>query len=318
MDDPIVEKLLQPVDSQEYHPVALAHDSTVETFVNDTTINHEAADVSKPNTSTYWYDRLTDEGKALYDTWYGYLREGYQQIHLDISYDGRKQLFDDVWKAILNDHPELFWIATNGCDYKVCYYNDPALGTDVTHNFACPAEDIPSLAMQIDGTVQQFRSFVGNDTEPSRVVLKAAIWLSNRLTYDHDYGYQDQCLLSSFLTDRTVCAGYGMAYKMLLASYDIPCFTVLGYTRTVGDSRHIWNVVWIDGKWSSVDVTWLDDDENGYDWSYFMFETNENEPREVIGPVNMPQIERLGNIRSRGVQEQASLTEEYKEWAKSA
>lgn len=319
LDDPVVEKLLEPVDSQTYQSVVPIHDSAVESIMDNTTISQDTTQVEKPNVATYWRDGLPDEGKAIYDTWYGYLKEGYQQIHLDVPYVGNEQLLSNTWEAVKYDHPELFWVdqgtdpntgeATS--DYTVHYYNDPSKGMDITHHFVCPIEEIPNLAAQIDDAIRQFRSFVGNETNPRQIAIKAAVWLSNRLEYDYSYGNLDQCLLSSLLSDKTVCTGYGAAYKTLLASYDIPCISVVGYAKPTNSSRHMWNAVWVDGKWSSVDVTWLDDDGIGYGWEYFMFAKDENESRNVIGPINIPATEAIEDIRASGRKQEKALDMEY-------
>lgn len=317
LDDPVVEKLLQPVDSREYQAIVPVRDEAIATLATTTAPEQAPA---KPDATTWWRDGLSDEGKVLYDQWYGYLRDGYQQMHLDLGYEGHDDTFRETWAAIQCDHPELFWISTTGSNYHIRYYDDPVLGSDVTHNFACAVEDIPRLAGEIDAAVNQFKSFVGNDTDASHVATRAAIWLSNRLVYDHAYGPQNQCVISSFLSDRTVCAGYGMAYKMLLGAYDIPCVAIIGYADTGQPvenedyASHLWNAVWMNGKWGCVDVTWLDNDENGYSWSYFGFESNANEHRDVTGPRNVPATETLSELNSYGKRYADSLDKDYQTW----
>lgn len=321
LDDPIVEKLLQPIDYSTYTSVAPVHDPAVESLT--TNIDQASAPeptvpvAEAPNTSFFWKEGLTAEEQALYDQWYGYLREGYQKIHLDMCYVGHEESFRRTWEAIVCDHPELFWIDTTDSDWHIWYYDDPALGSDLEHRFSCDPNDIPRIATEIDGVVRQFHDFVGADKEPSHVMTRALVWLSHRLTYDHDYGPQNQCVTSALLSDRTVCAGYGMAYKMLVNSYGIPCIVSIGYAGDSApspdgeQSRHLWDVVWIDGKWTCVDVTWADDDEAGYSWKYLAFAEDENQQRDVIAPDNNPVTERVDSLRDYGKSHQDELDAEY-------
>lgn len=290
LDDPNIQRLMEPVDWTTYRSQASAEDTTLTQLAPSAPQEASQAALPAPDASMWWRESLTDEGKALYDQWYPFLRDGYQQLHVDMGYIGHEQLFTDVWEAIQCDHPELFWISLRGYDWTVHYYDDPSLGSEISHGFACPVEDIPRLRDEIDASIARFRGFVGNDTEPSHVATRAAIWLSNRLTYEQNP--QDQCVLSSLLSDKTVCAGYGMAYRMLLSAYGIPCISVVGAVDTgsgIADGEsHLWNAVWIDGEWHCVDVTFIDQDTGagGYDWKYLMFSTEDYETRTIDGPAN--------------------------------
>ncbi|MBQ2955807.1 MAG: hypothetical protein IJE08_05020 [Clostridia bacterium] len=61
---------------------------------------------------------------------------------------------------------------------------------------------------------------------------------------------------------RAECDGYADAYYLLCTLADIPAGYVCGYT---GDESHLWNVIFFDGWWYQVDVTWDDLDVEGYD-----------------------------------------------------
>lgn len=67
--------------------------------------------------------------------------------------------------------------------------------------------------------------------------------------------------LDSFVNkDKVFCTGYTEALAYLLDCVNVKNFTMTGYVR---DSRggmvlHIWNVVFLDGKWLHVDATWND------------------------------------------------------------
>ncbi|MSR93223.1 hypothetical protein FYJ34_02795 [Clostridiaceae bacterium 68-1-5] len=56
-----------------------------------------------------------------------------------------------------------------------------------------------------------------------------------------------------------VCAGYADAYRILTGYAGLEVLTVRG---DVPGGRHAWNLVYLDGKWLVVDVTWNDSDHN--------------------------------------------------------
>lgn len=61
------------------------------------------------------------------------------------------------------------------------------------------------------------------------------------------------------IKDKGVCAGYADAYR-ILASY--AGLNVLKVHGDVPGGRHAWNLVYLDGKWLVVDVTWNDSANN--------------------------------------------------------
>lgn len=77
----------------------------------------------------------------------------------------------------------------------------------------------------------------------------------NNAIYDK-YGFDEgkeftQTAYSVFCMDRTVCAGYTLAYTMLCNAVDID-------TVSVTSATHAWNKVRLDGTWYNVDLTWGD------------------------------------------------------------
>ena len=70
-------------------------------------------------------------------------------------------------------------------------------------------------------------------------------------------------------TGKMVCQGYALLLRELLLQEDIPCRVVTGYAAGIA---HGWNIVQLDGKWYSLDVTWDACKEAGgaITWDYFL------------------------------------------------
>ena len=65
-------------------------------------------------------------------------------------------------------------------------------------------------------------------------------------------------------TGGMVCTGYARAFKIFCDKRKIKCFIALSNT-------HAWNIVYFNGNWYTVDVTW---DDTGYDYEYFLCGTD--------------------------------------------
>lgn len=74
--------------------------------------------------------------------------------------------------------------------------------------------------------------------------------------YDENTPYLHTAF-GAFCEGRAVCDGFAEAYAMLMQCAGIPCRIVSGYLQEgTRWTAHAWNLVWLDGKWYHVDVTW--------------------------------------------------------------
>lgn len=81
---------------------------------------------------------------------------------------------------------------------------------------------------------------------------------NNFLKYDESFK-----AFGVLMKGKGVCAGYADAYRILAAYAGLDALKVHG---DVPGGRHAWNLVYLDGKWLVVDVTWNDSvkNPNGY------------------------------------------------------
>lgn len=74
---------------------------------------------------------------------------------------------------------------------------------------------------------------------------------------------------------KAVCEGYTNSMQIICEKLNIPCVKVTG---TSGGGNHIWNSVYVDGKWWMLDVTFNDPvgKQNSEDrWQYFLLNMDE-------------------------------------------
>ena len=182
--------------------------------------------------------------------------------------------------ALIEDHPELFWLGGyspslvdayaypngNGYDieiqsirckiqYKTTVYADKAAVTDY-YNRMMAAFD----AFEVKGYTRYEKVKSIHDT------------IAKQVSYDYEFTNgtahePTSVFLEPFLP---VCEGYAEAFKMLCDREGIPCVIVVGKS---GDGGHAWNYVKMeDGKWYAVDLTW--DDQGSIYYDYFLVGAN--------------------------------------------
>ena len=90
---------------------------------------------------------------------------------------------------------------------------------------------------------------------------------------DYDKTNENGGLTAFVNGNKVICTGYAESLAYLLDCVNVKNFTVTDYVSTGENSvLHVWNVVYIDGKWLHVDPTWNDAtrDKNNPDGRYFL------------------------------------------------
>ncbi|WP_161980653.1 IdeS/Mac family cysteine endopeptidase [Streptococcus sp. S784/96/1] len=107
-------------------------------------------------------------------------------------------------------------------------------------------------------------------------------WLVDNVQYVDRPG-KDQSAYSALVENKTVCAGYAKAFKLLMDKMGIPCHTKQG--GIVGSQNHLWNMIELDGKWYHVDATWDDLGHthlNYHRYEYFLISDKDFNPTTVV------------------------------------
>lgn len=194
------------------------------------------------------------------------MRQLYRQIYanaqaLTVSFTPVVPVTTDqlknVFEAVYNDHPELFWLETeysckylkNGSCVEISLkYNETAnYLAEAKERFNAATAHILAGVETISGTYQR-----------ERYVHDALVQL---VEYDANVT-MNQSAYSALVNGKSVCAGYARAFQHLMQQLKIPCYYCTGYTG----EDHAWNIVNIDGIYYNADVTWADADTVLYDY----------------------------------------------------
>ncbi len=211
------------------------------------TLRTAAVENDDPGHLEYYFDQLNAEEQRCYRQMLSGIRENKDQFYITLSSD---QEVNRVYKALLFDHPELYWIHNRERVYRTVYQDrDYCLfSPGYTYTEAERAE-IEQAMEQAFQEVCMLLTESMDDYEKAKVVYGYLI--------DHaSYGpsEDDQSIAGVFWKQEAVCAGYAGAFMYLLERLSIPCIYVEGEAIDNGEG-HAWNIVTLDGQPYYVDVT---------------------------------------------------------------
>ena len=116
-------------------------------------------------------------------------------------------------------------------------------------------------------------------------------WISAVVDYDYDSYYSgslsyrngsmpSQSYYLAITSGIAVCEGYANVLVELCNRAGIPCKKIIGYggrfppfsPEEKYEPNHAWNMVYVNGKWNLIDVTWNDCDDGTVDYTYFFID----------------------------------------------
>lgn len=103
------------------------------------------------------------------------------------------------------------------------------------------------------------------DTEKIQLIHNYIIMNSK---YDNDAikgnsSYDSNSAYGNLIEGFSVCSGYSDAMAIFLDIIDVP-------NLKVSSENHVWNLVYLDGKWLHLDLTWDDTDNEKYSHNFFL------------------------------------------------
>ncbi len=176
-----------------------------------------------------------------------------------VSVAGSFSNFNEVWQglsAFIMDHPEYFhlWEAEGK------YYN----GGITLELYPCDGQTNSGMATNYTKVMDIVKAKVDSLSSLNTYdkALALARYLCDNIVYNTGAGNvksSAECYkypncwnaYGALINGDCVCEGYAEAYKMLCDYANIPCILVISPT-------HEFNMVYMDGKWYNVDVTWMD------------------------------------------------------------
>ncbi|MBQ7942551.1 MAG: hypothetical protein IJ326_00645 [Lachnospiraceae bacterium] len=198
-----------------------------------------------------YYHMLSDTGKALYRQIYANSK-ALTKYFVPVEVVNSQQL-KNAFMAVVNDHPELFWVATEyGYQYTtsgqvaeiIMIYNELA------NNLEQRAAELETAAEELVKGSEKYLTKYAKEVYVHDTLMK-------NIEYDSKAAW-NQTAYSALVNGETVCAGYARAFQYVMQKLGIPCYFCTGYA---GES-HAWNIIKLEDEYYNVDVTWNDTDPN--------------------------------------------------------
>lgn len=234
----------------------------------------------------YYYSVLTSEQQQLYDALFAVLQQPDSKEYrkrVDVAESPDSDTFrtnlDYAYKALIFDHPELFWFSQNGSVFS--YYYSGQMQNDGTYavmiQLAQTYDNYQTEMTAFNQAVDNFMAQIDLTQSQPMIALQIHDLLIDTVTYDEtladettaagdvtDYGYTAYGALvanSRGEANTAVCDGYSYAFEYLCQQAGLTVTRITGMAGTSADNMggHSWNLIqYDDGQWYEVDATWDD------------------------------------------------------------
>lgn len=234
------------------------------------------------------YNSLKVKQKELYSKIY-YICEEMPKgfVRLCSNYDGAVRDITIAYRAVLNDHAEIFWMpdtyiigkSTNDRKNKdICIAFDHS-DNGKTIKYTVTAAERDKMREELNSVVNKIVA----DSEKVESQFDKEKMFNDYICANTEYGGEKTLENTSYgclVQGKALCEGYSRAFKLLCNKAGIECDLIVGKADGEG---HMWNSVNIDGKHSFVDVTW--NDRPYYPYFYFNITNEQLEFDHTISPL---------------------------------
>ena len=170
-----------------------------------------------------------------------------------------------VWSVFRAENPIFYWLD------NVSYYTPTDFYLTVGAEYSLGAH-----RGEYDTDIQNMLLAAASYIEGAQSDLERALLLHDFLVLRIDYAYKEGTsepetaswahnILGAARVGRGVCETYAKTYQLLCQYAGIPTLFVTGYAG----EPHAWNLIYLDGEWVGVDVTWDDMNGSSYLTSHF-------------------------------------------------
>lgn len=207
----------------------------------------KTADVAHISDGNYAYEKLSEEGRQVYDEILTGILAHQEKITLSSS---DTDVMRKAYIAVCADYGGLFWV--NGYVFTKYNRGEEVVGLEFAPNYVMTLEEREQTQKQIDNVVDEWLGGISMmDTDYDKVKYIYEL-LSTNTEYVEE-AENSQNIISVFLNRQTVCQGYACAVQYLMKQLGIKCVIVSG--TALGDA-HAWNLFQMDGEYYYMDVTW--------------------------------------------------------------
>lgn len=259
------------------------------------TVIYEPTQNSETKTATLYQpyrEQLDIEQKKLYDS----MLQTYQSQKEKVTLDPVEQRdLEKIMQYILNDHPEIYYLSDQ-YGYEVDSANQEFFIYYPKYRFT--SDEINEINQQIETItkpVLEEANKHSDDYEKTKYIFDYIIDQTSYVENSED----NQTILSVFLHNQSVCAGYAKSFQYLLSKLDISCSYITGYPRYETSQAHAWNMVKMNGDFYYMDITNADpiDGEIAPNYRYLYFALTRTEMLRLYEPDQEEVLELASSIQ---------------------
>lgn len=198
---------------------------------------------------SYGYAHISEEAQLVYRQILACIESYEESVEVSTK---DADILEEAYRALMSDRGDLFYV--NSYSY-VQYTNakDEILSLEFKPAYTMSEGEKEAYQSSIDEIVSStYLSRISEEMTDYEKALTMFEALIENVSYQKG-AEQNQNIISSFVYGQTVCQGYASAYQYLMQLLGIPSFIVTG---TASGSSHAWNMIFLDGNWYNVDVTW--------------------------------------------------------------
>lgn len=202
----------------------------------------------------YYFSRLNAREKRSYREMLASFRAWESEFYLTVSKDTE---IDRVYHAVLNDHPEIFWVRNRRPVYKTLYSGQDYCSFTPSYSYTDEkgekdTQTVEAIEESMEQAYWDVASSLSAEATDYEKVSAVYTYLIDQTEYNESE--DDQSIAGAFWKREAVCAGYAGAVQYLLERLGVFCIYVEGASRD-SEEGHAWNIVEIDGEYYYVDAT---------------------------------------------------------------
>ena len=154
-------------------------------------------------------------------------------------------------------------------DLNVRLYTNGKVVVSVIKNYS--SNEMEELNKRVDDILYELNiSSISNTTDKIRSIHN---YIIKNVEYDEEMAstdtssYRSNTAYGALVQGYAICTGYSDAMGLFLDKLNIP-------NIKISSDEHVWNLVFIDGEWLHLDLTWNDTNNPKYQMSYFLIDTD--------------------------------------------
>ncbi len=224
-----------------------------------------------PETESRLYKKMSNEEKTVYNAAYTALYRGYSEFVLkNVDYQKILDIYGDALTAVIYDFPEFFWL--NGYVKANAEYQTGSANGNVTvtmgiydyWNDSNLPEARKTFNEKLDALWKDARE-VRDYWERIKFVHDAIIDMTSYDQESYELGDAADAMMDAYSNSAygplvegvALCGGYAKLFELVMNRLGYVCEYITG---TADGGPHAWNLLWLDGEYYHVDVTWDDPD----------------------------------------------------------